>query len=47
VLEQPAGQEVTDSLGGLASGIVTGMMSMASWGNVGDFIYKHRTTGNS
>lgn len=45
--EQAAGQEVTDPLGGLASGLVTGMMSTASWENVGDFINKHSTTGNS
>jgi len=36
--EQAAGQEATDPLGGLASGLEAAMMSSASWQNLSTFI---------
>lgn len=36
--EQDAGQEASDPLGGLASGLMARMMSTASWENLGTYI---------
>jgi hypothetical protein len=36
--EQDVGQEVSDPLGGLASGLTEGLMSTASWQNVSAYI---------
>jgi len=39
--EQDAGQEANDPLGALASGLMAGMMSTASWQNVSAYIEQH------
>ena len=36
--EQAAGQEATDPLGGLASGLMSGLMATTSWDDLGSYI---------
>lgn len=45
--EQAVGQEASDPLGGLASGLMAGLMSTASWNNVDSFISEHCNTQRS
>ena len=39
--EQDLGQEASDPLGGFASGLMAGLMSTASWQNVGTYIERN------
>jgi hypothetical protein len=41
--EQAAGQELSDPLGALGSGLEASMMSSASWDNLGQYIQHHCT----
>lgn len=43
--EQATGNEVSNPLGALASGLEAGFMSTASWDNVSQYIQQHCTTG--
>lgn len=43
--EQAAGNEVSNPLGAVASGLEAGFMSTASWDNVSQYIQQHCTTG--
>lgn len=45
--ERDVGQEATDPLGGLASGLMAGMMSNASWQNVSTYIARHCGAGGT
>jgi hypothetical protein len=44
--QQDAGNEFSNPLGALASGLETGLMSTASWENVDQYIQQHCTTGS-
>jgi hypothetical protein len=45
--EQDVGQEAADPLGGLASGLMSGLMATSSWDDVNAYIQRNCTTPSS